>query len=118
MCIRDSLITGSSSNHSSVQYIEDDLITAKNIDSFSNKQLKKPLIAKLSGGKKGRKSTINSMSDYDVFDSFEVIENTKKTFAVLDLKNSKNIDRGSVLENLLGSGQVDYFEFDQTMVAI
>ena len=114
----EDLITGSSSNHSSVQYIEDDLITAKNIDSFSNKQLKKPLIAKLSGGKKGRKSTINSMSDYDVFDSFEVIENTKKTFAVLDLKNSKNIDRGSVLENLLGSGQVDYFEFDQTMVAI
>ena len=114
----EDLITGSSSNHSSVQYIEDDLITAKNIDSFSNKQLKKPLIAKLSGGKKGRKSTINSMSDYSVFDSFEVIENTKKTFAVLDLKNSKNIDRGSVLENLLGSGQVDYFEFDQTMVAI
>ena len=114
----EDLITGSSSNHSSVQYIDDDLITAKNIDSFSNKQLKKPLIAKLSGGKKGRKSTINSMSDYSVFDSFEVIENTKKTFAVLDLKNSKNIDRGSVLENLLDSGQVDYFEFDQTMVAI
>ena len=114
----EDLITGSSSNHSSVQYIDDDLITAKNIDSFSNKQLKKPLIAKLSGGKKGRKSTINSMSDYSVFDSFEVIENTKKTFAVLDLKNSKNIDRVSVLENLLDSGQVDYFEFDQTMVAI
>ena len=114
----EDLITGSSSNHSSVQHIDDDLITAKNIDSFSNKQLKNPLIAKLSGGKKGRKSTINSMSDYSVFDSFEVIENTKKTFAVLDLKNSKNIDRGSVLENLLDSGQVDYFEFDQTMVAI
>ena len=58
------------------------------------------------------------MSDYDVFDSFEVIENTKKTFAVLDLKNTKKIDRGSVLENLLDSGHVDYFEFDQTMVAI
>ena len=114
----DDLITGTSSNHSSAQHIDDDLITAKNIDSFSEKQLKKPLIAKLSGGKKGRKSTINSMSDYSIFDSFEVIENTKKTFAVLDLKNSKNIDRSSALEQLLDSGQVDYFEFEQTMVAI
>jgi hypothetical protein len=58
------------------------------------------------------------MSDYSAFDSFEVIENTKKTFAVLDLKNSKNIDRSSALEQLLDSGQVDYFEFEQTMVAI
>ena len=114
----EDLITGTSSNHSSAQHIDDDLITAKNIDSFSEKQLKKPLIAKLSGGKKGRKSTINSMSDYSIFDSFEVIENTKKTFAVLDLKNSKNIDRSSALEQLLDSGQVDYFEFEQTMVAI
>ena len=36
----EDLITGSSSNHSSVQYIEDDLITAKNIDSFSNSNLR------------------------------------------------------------------------------
>jgi subtilisin family serine protease len=114
----EDLITGSSSNHTYAQQIDDELITAKSIDSFSNKQLKKPLIAKLSGGKKSRKNSINSMSDYDVFDSFEVIENTNKTFAVLDLKNSKKIDRGSILENLLDSGQVDYFEFDQMMVAI
>ena len=78
----DDLITGTSSNHSSAQHIDDDLITAKNIDSFSEKQLKKPLIAKLSGGKKGR-ITINSMSDYGVFDSFEVIENTKKPLQFL-----------------------------------
>ena len=100
----EDLITGTSSNHSSAQHIDDDLITAKNIDSFSNKQLKKPLIAKLSGGKKGRKNTIDSISDYSVFDSFEVIESTKKTFAVLDLKNSKKIDRVSALEQLLDSG--------------
>jgi len=114
----EDLITGSSSNHTYAQQIDDELITAKSIDSYSNKQLKKPLIAKLSGGKKNRKNTINSMSDYDVVDSFEIIENTNKTFAIIDLKNSKKIDRSSVLENLLDNNHVDYFEFDQTVVAI
>jgi subtilisin family serine protease len=135
----EDLITGSGSNFDSTQQsfgvsefdipeamMEDDMdiITLKNIDSFSNKQLKKPLIASLSGGEKYRKSTATmldgmTMSSFNNdIKSFNIIDHTDNSFAVLDLNNSKKIDHGSVIENLLSSGQVNYFEFDQKMSAI
>nr|WP_115094779.1 S8 family serine peptidase [Synechococcus sp. UW106] len=102
------------------------VITLETLDNFSSIELKDPLIGNLSGNREERKITFDSINrkvdrdheNYADLNSFETLNPSENLFSSLDFHNSINIDPKDTLRELLMSKQFDYFEFDQTIMAI
>ena len=96
-----------------------DMITGKTIEKVSNRYLRRPLIARLSGNISSRKATFNALLDEaknvvegSLIDEVDVISRSKFNLITLDMSNSKNLDRSAFIENYLESGKIEYLELD------
>ena len=95
---------------------ESQTITLDTLDTFTNSELNTTLIGRLNGNLKARKSTIQSLKDNMhqgvSIDDINVIPSTHKNFITIDLSNSHQTERSSLIENWLTGDQFKYFEFD------
>ncbi len=125
----EDLLIGSASNSisSSSSFMSDqssgedqprDLITLQTLSRFTNKQLKGTLIASIDGNSSERRSTVRNFNknDVDGIKSFDIVESSRNSFAVLEL--SKSVDRSAILNEMLSTDQFNYFEFEQKLSII
>ena len=102
------------------------LITLETLDNFSSKELKDPLIGNLSGNRRDREVTLETIDrqvdreqgDFADVNSFETLDPSENLFASLVFDNASSIDPKDTLRELLSNKQFDYFEFDQTLTAL
>ena len=122
----ENLLTGSAQNFStsnSSRYtdpltgqFDPQTITLDTLDTFTDSELKTTLVGSLNGNLKARKSTIQNLkADKHQgmnIDDINVIPSTRKNLITIDLSDSHQIDRSSLIENWLTSDQFNYFEID------
>ena len=103
---------------------QQDLITGKTINFISEESLSQPLIARLAGRKKFRKSSFTSLEerlnseslDYYI-DDLSLLPHSKAKFATLDFNDRIEFNKSTFLGDLIDSGVFKYLEFDSEVSA-
>ena len=95
---------------------ESQTITLETLETFADSEFNATLIGSLNGNLKSRKSTIQQlkadMNQGVNIDDINVIPSTRKNFITIDLSDSHQSDKSSLIENWLTSDQFNYFEID------
>ena len=96
-----------------------DLITGSTIDFISEESLSQPLIARLAGRKKFRKSSFDSLEEHlngesldHYIDDLSLLPGSKAKFVTLDFSDRIGLNKSTFLGNLIDSGIFKYLEFD------